>query len=398
VFTAPSIDRYRQQFPALSNKTYFNYGGQGPMASQAIAALSEMQQQIQALGPFSGATNRWLTQETATTRAAIAAELGTTADAITLTENVTAGCNIGLWSVDWHEGDHILLSDCEHPGIIAAIQELQRRFGIKISTCPVQRTLNEGDPVRAIAQSLLPTTRMVVISHVLWNTGQVLPLADIVAVCHSHPTQSGTPVQVMVDAAQSVGMLPLDLDQLGADFYAFTGHKWLCGAAGAGGLYVRPDRREQAPPTFIGWRGITMDGAGEPTGWKPSGQRYEVATSDYPLYSALKTAIALHQQQGTATERYRQICEQSAYLWKQLQGLPGVECLRTSAPPESGLVSFRLTHAANGAHQQLVSELEEQRFMLRTLASPDCIRACTHYFTTQDDSDRLIAKLRSRLS
>ena len=397
MFTAPSIDHYRQQFPALANKIYFNYGGQGPMAAAAIASLSEMQQQIQERGPFSNATNSWLTQESAAARAAIASELGTTADAITLTENVTAGCNIGLWSVDWREGDHLLLTDCEHPGIIAAAQELQRRFGIKVSTCPVQRTLNDGDPVSAIAQHLLPTTRMVALSHVLWNTGQVLPLAEIVVACQSHPTQHGTPVQVMVDAAQSVGMIPLELDQIGADFYAFTGHKWLCGAAGAGGLYVRPDRREQAPPTFIGWRGITMDSTGEPTGWKPNGQRYEVATSDYPLYSALKTAIALHQQQGTAAERYQKICEQSAYLWQQLQSLPEVECLRTTAPPESGLVSFQLTHAADGAHKKLVGELEARNFMLRTLASPDCIRACTHYFTTQDDSDRLIAELRSLL-
>lgn len=394
-FSVQSLTAYRQQYPALANKTYFNYGGQGPMAQQAIAALYDTQLQIQERGPFSNGTNAWLQQESAHTRSAIASELGTTPDAITLTENVTMGCNIALWSLDWREGDHLLLTDCEHPGIIAAANELRRRFGIKVSTCPVKATLNEGNPVEAIAQHLLPTTRMLVVSHILWNTGQVLPLADIVALCHQYPSAVG-PIRVLVDAAQSVGVLPLNLDQLGADFYAFTGHKWWCGAAGAGGLYVHPDHRDRFHPTFIGWRGITMDAAGVPTGWLPNGQRYEVATSDYPIYSALRLAIAIHHQQGTTTERYHQICRNSAYLWEQLQGLPGVVCLR-SAPPEAGLVSFQLVDAPTGAHRKLVNALEERHFLLRTLADPDCIRACVHYFTTPEDIDRLIGELRSLL-
>jgi L-cysteine/cystine lyase len=64
---------------------------------------------------------------------------------------------------------------------------------------------------------------------------------------------------VLIDAAQSVGVLPLQLDQLQADFYAFTGHKWWCGPEGLGGLYIRPEAMASLHPTFIGWRGITAD-------------------------------------------------------------------------------------------------------------------------------------------
>jgi L-cysteine/cystine lyase len=79
---------------------------------------------------------------------------------------------------------------------------------------------------------------------------------------------------------------------LGIDFYAFTGHKWWCGPAGLGGLYVRPEAMEYLAPTFIGWRSITTDAAAHPTGWKPNGQRFEVATSNYPLLAGLRAAIA----------------------------------------------------------------------------------------------------------
>jgi len=383
----PLLETYRQQFPALQNKAYFNYGGQGPMPRSAIAAVQQSFEQIQSLGPFSGAMNAWVMEETERTRAAIAQELGVSPETISLTEDVTVGCNIALWGMDWRIGDHILLSDCEHPGIIAAVEEIQRRFGVESSVCPLQDTLNQGDPVSVVARSLQPNTRLVVLSHILWNTGQVLPLAEIVAACHSY--SYAHPIRVLVDAAQSVGVLPLHLTETGADFYAFTGHKWWCGPEGLGGLYVRPEVRDSLAPTFIGWRGITMDHTGKPMGWKPDGRRYEVATSAYPLYAGLRAAIALHPQMGTPEERYQRIQHLSHLLWQQLSAVPGVHCLHTT-PPQSGLVPFQLP---GKSHAQLVQCLESQGLMLRTLHHPDCVRACVHYLTLESEIARLVGAI-----
>lgn len=383
-----SIETYRQQFPALQGKAYLNHGGQGPLPQRSLTAIQQGFQQIQAMGPFSGKVNAWIMEEAEKTRRAIAAELGTTSDTITLTEDVSVGCNIALWGIDWRFGDHLLMSDCEHPGIIAAAQEIQRRFGIEISTCPLRATLNEGDPVAVIANHLRPDTRMVVLSHILWNTGQVLPLAEIVAACHSY--NLSRPVCVLVDAAQSVGVLPLNLTELQADFYAFTGHKWWCGPEGLGGLYVRPQARESLNPTFIGWRGITKDSTGQPTGFLPNGQRYEIATSAYALYAGLREAIALHHAYGTPQERYQQIQRLSASLWQKLASLPGVTCLRSS-PPKSGLVSFQI---AGRFHAQMVKFLESRNILVRTILDPDCVRACVHYFTLESEIEQLVAGVR----
>ncbi len=381
----PDLATHRQQFPALQNKTYFNYGGQGTMPQGAIVAITQAHAFSQERGPFSNEINTWMMQQANLTREAIAAELQVSPNTVTLTEDVTVGCNIALWGIDWREGDHLLLTDCEHPGVIGAVEELRYRFGIKVSTCPIKATLNEGDPVAAIAQHLRPTTRVVVISHILWNTGQVLPLKAIAAVCHNNPTQVA-PTLLLVDAAQSVGVLSLNLAESGADFYAFTGHKWLCGPAGIGGLYVNPAALERLRPTFIGWRSLTKDAKGTPTGYLPDGRRYEVATSDFTLYPALREAIATHNQWGTGSDRYQRILTLSTYLWQRLQGIPGVTCLR-SAPPEAGLVSFQI---ANCNHNTFVQSLEQQGFLLRTLLDPDCIRACVHYFTLEAEIDQLI--------
>ncbi|MBD1916763.1 MULTISPECIES: aminotransferase class V-fold PLP-dependent enzyme [Cyanophyceae] len=396
---AAVLDRlalHRQQFPALRDKQYFNYGGQGPMAQATLDAVFQAHHHMQEMGPFSGATNQWVMAEAAQTRAAIAVELGTTADTITLTEDVTVGCNIPLWGIAWNAGDHMLLSDCEHPGVIAAVQEICRRFGVTYSLCPLLETVNGGDPAAVVAEHLQPNTRLLVVSHILWNTGQVLPLERMVEVCRDRPN----PVLVLVDAAQSVGALPLDLPALGVDFYAFTGHKWWCGPAGLGGLYVRPEAMAHVEPTFIGWRGITTDAAANPTGWKPNGQRYEVATSNYPLLAGLRRAIAHQAEWGTAAQRYQRLVELSQQLWSQLQELPYLRPVRQT-PPDSGLVSFWVLENGEPSpawHKRLVDELETQGVFLRTLQAPNCVRACTHYLTLESEIDGLVAAIESILS
>jgi L-cysteine/cystine lyase len=380
------LEQHRQQFPALRNKAYFNFGGQGTLPQASLDAIQNAYAYIQQYGPFSASVNDWVVEEANKTRVAIASELKVPIETITLTEDVTVGCNIPMWGIDWQAGDHMLLSDCEHPGVVAIAQEIARRFQVEVSICPILETLNQGDPTDIIAQHLRPRTRLVVLSHLLWNTGQVLPLKEIVDACHNYERASQA-IGVMVDAAQSVGCLSLNLTELGVDFYAFTGHKWWCGPEGLGGLYVRPDVLERLSPTFIGWRGIINDGKGIPIGWKPNGQRFEVATSAYPLYAGLRAAIATHQQWGTDRERYEQICQVSAYLWQRLSELEFVQCLRTS-PPQAGLVSFVLTDGQS--HKRLVQFLEQRGFMLRTIQDPDCVRACVHYFTLHEEVDQLV--------
>ncbi len=228
----------RHQFPALANKTYLNYGGQGPMPEAALAAILDGYQRIQSQGPFGLKTSSLVTQESNLTRQVIASELGVTPQSIALTENVTAGCNIALWGLNWQPGERILVSDCEHPGVIASIKEICRRFQVVIDVCPLLDTLNAGDPVAVVTGYLQPQTRLVVLSHVLWNTGQVLPLAEIAGGIRQYPA-ADRQIRILVDAAQSVGLLPLKLNRLGIDFYAFTGHKWWCGPEGVGTMVQR---------------------------------------------------------------------------------------------------------------------------------------------------------------
>ncbi|MEL6937895.1 MAG: aminotransferase class V-fold PLP-dependent enzyme [Cyanobacteria bacterium J06598_1] len=398
---AETLQQHRRQFSSLAGKQYFNYGGQGPMADSAIAALSQGQQTIQTKGPFSAEVYEWILGEGERVRGAISAALGATPETITLTENVTVGCNIPLWGLPWQAGDHILMGDCEHPGVVAAVRELCRRYDVTVSTCPLLSNMLAGaDPVGVIAKGLRPETRLVILSHILWNTGQVLPMKAIASLCHANAAHT----RLLIDAAQSVGSLPLDqpgwrLPETGVDFYAFTGHKWWGGPAGLGALYVRPEVFEEIVPTYIGWRGVEVDSTANPTGWEKSGRKFEVATSDYSLWGSLCEAITVQASWGDSQARYDRICSLSKRLWAGLRALPNVRCLLQDAPPPSGLVSFQLLDAGGepdfAQHGTLAKQLEGEKIYVRTLLSPNCVRACVHYLTTEEEIADLIIRIQT---
>ncbi len=385
------LTSYRQQFPALEDKFYFNYGGQGILPQKALDSIIDSYNYIAKIGPFSIKGNKWVEESIYQTKKVIASELGVSVDTIALTENVTEGCNIVLWGIDWQEGDEILITDAEHPGIVAIVREIGRRFRVKITTIPLLNVLfNQDNPLEVIASHLTPKTRLLVVSHILWNTGHLLPLRQIVSLCHQYP-HSSRPIYVLADGAQSAGSIPLSLAEEGVDFYAGTGHKWLCGPSGVGFLYVRQDLISAIAPTFIGWRGLDFSHPHFP--FFDSASRYEVATSPYPLFVGLQTAIQLHQSWGTIEQRYERILQLSRLLWTNLQQIDGICCLHPSTPPLSGLVSFYFPAGKNP--KQIVQTLENNHFFLRTLSSPPCIRACVHYFTLESEIHSLLDFLSS---
>ncbi|WP_211167927.1 aminotransferase class V-fold PLP-dependent enzyme [Pseudanabaena yagii] len=389
---------HRSHFPALEveNRTYFNYGGQGVLCGAALESITKNFHHIEQLGCFSNAAGDWMMAEYAATKEAIAQEFQVSANTITLTENTTIGCNIALWAVDWQQGDHLLLSDCEHHGIIASAVQIQKRFGVEIDYFPLSNTRNASsndkdstEVVDLLVQHLQPKTRLVMLSHICWNTGQVLPLTAMVKACHEHH------VLVAVDAAQSVGVLSLNLGEIAADFYAFTTHKWWCAPLGLGALYIRPEIFDQIEPVFVGWRGLT--GKTPIPQWKQDGARFEVASSTYTLYEALRLAIAHANSWGTQQQRYQRICELSQLLWQQLNDLPHIDCVR-QVPPESGLVSFQINRdiaksaITQKSHGLIARQLEsEHQVFIRALPEPDCLRASVHYLTTMADLDRLVS-------
>ena len=384
----------RDLCPALQNKTYFNYGGQGPLPSPSLEAITASWARIQELGPFTADVWPYIAKEVNSTRRLLAQCCGVPPHRLALTENVTSGCVLPLWGLPFAKGDRLLIGDCEHPGVVSACVELARRQNLAIDVLPVKHLRGnqaqcDAAVVEAIAQTLTPRTRLVVLSHLLWNTGQVMPIAAVAHQLNQHPQQPF----LLVDAAQSFGQIPVEEAAAAADIYAFTGHKWACGPEGLGGVALSERVLDEAAPTVIGWRSLRDESKADLEGsdlFHHDSRRFEVATSCVPLMAGLRSSLQLLENEGSAPQRWDRIQNLSSKLWQALQGLASVNPLLDVAPT-SGLVSFQINGDVPPAEH--VKQLGAQGLWIRDLADPSCLRACTHISTTDDDINALVAAI-----
>ena len=368
----------------LENRLYFNHGGQGLLPESTIEAIAAAYREVQHRGPFSMEAEQWITGHITQTRALLANSLGCTPDALTFTESTSHSVNVPLWGLDWQAGDGLMVSDCEHPGAFLPAHAVAQRYDLEIQKFDLLGAL---DPISAVEQALKPNTKLILLSHVLWNTGQVLPIKEITAVCRKRG------VLVLWDGAQSSGVIPAQFEEWGVDFYGSTCHKWWMGPAGIGYLYIRPETLEQIRPTYVGWRSASA--YVEPVPWYQNGQRFEVATFPSELFFGLAQSLKLHQSFGSEEERYARILELAQQLWVGVQEISGLETIGAETP-RSGLVCWR-AHALASPKDltRLVQALESQKVYVRMIPKPLCFRACVHYFNEPWEIEKLLGILKA---
>ena len=180
-------------------------------------------------------------------RGKAAALVACTPDEILLTHGTTAGITIVAQSIRLKDGDHVLLTDQEHEGGETAWLHRQRRDGIVVDR--VNIPIGDCDTaaiLRRFENGIGPRTRVICVSHVLSPTGLRMPIAEIAALARRKGALC------VVDGAQAVGGIAVDVKTLGCDAYASSGHKWLMGPKGTGFLYISKDAGDAiSPPEWL---------------------------------------------------------------------------------------------------------------------------------------------------
>ena len=393
---------FKDNMPALQNKYYFNYGGQGPLPTESLNAITSSWETIQQLGPFTNDVWPYITKEIISTKKLISEICGIHSKRIAFTENVTSGCVLPLLGLPFSEGDHVLISDCEHPGIVAACKELARKKNLTIGILPVLKIHNGNDKkdeinktvLNLIDQSLQRNTKLVVLSHLLWNTGQVMPIELISQKLKEHSSKP----YLLVDAAQSFCHIPIKGACDKADIYAFTGHKWAYGPEGLGAVALSTRVLEESNPTLIGWKSLKAEEGiyvNNQTPFHSDGRRFEIATSCVPLLAGLKSSLKMLRKEGSETERLFKIKHLSSVLWEKLNQIKNIKLILNSPPP-SGIVSFSI----NGINspEEVVKYLGQNKLWIRVLEDPKWLRACVHITTDLKEIDNLIIALNNFIS
>jgi L-cysteine/cystine lyase len=284
--------------------------------------------------------------------------------------------NLGTFALDWREGDEVVSSRSEHPGTLVPLHALGKRYGVrlKLITPPVTAEMVE--------EAMTRKTRLVALSHVDWTTGEILPLKEICTSAHDRG------VLTLVDGAQSVGNIPVDIPQIGADMYAFTGHKWVLGPEGMGAFYVRPGCEVWS--TSLGYASLSDPEAFGAEGghWRyvhEGARRFEASTMSPALAAGFATAADAVYERGT--KGFAEIRRRADLLTSLLEELPRVT-LRSPRPARSGLVSFEV---ADVAPKEAAEKLLAKKFVVRFIPEPyPYVRASIHLFNTEEELEALV--------
>ncbi|MDE3070604.1 MAG: aminotransferase class V-fold PLP-dependent enzyme [Acidobacteriota bacterium] len=271
--TAPSaapsdLGALRAAFPVLAATAYLNAGTDGPLPERATAAARE-ELERELTGGRTGAHFERRRELSEALRSAYAGLLGCAVAETSLTSCTSEGISIVVGGLRLSPEDEILTSDEEHPGLLGALQAAAELDGVRVRMVPLAE----------MAAAVEPRTRLVACSHVSWMSGAMAPqeLAGL-----------GEEVPVLLDGAQGIGAVPVDVAALGCAAYAGSGQKWLCGPDGLGMLYVAPGLRERLAVSRRGYQNLENADAGLAARLHPDGRRFNA----YAL-SAEAMAMAL---------------------------------------------------------------------------------------------------------
>ena len=211
--------KLRGQLPAVQDCAYLNTGTAGPIPIRTHEAIKN--ECLRELSEGRGNLTTWdrfftLREKT---RERVAKLLNADSQEVALTHHTSEGVNIVLWGTHLRPGESVVTTTLEHDAVAVPFAVLKERLGVEIRFADIglgERALD------GVTEAVDETTRLVVLSHIVWSTGALLPLKALIEQIHQ------SRAAVLVDGAQSVGLLPVDFRDLGADYYTVSGQKWLC--------------------------------------------------------------------------------------------------------------------------------------------------------------------------
>jgi L-cysteine/cystine lyase len=356
---APDPASFRANFPVFEQLSYLNAGTEGPVPWRAAAEVHRRIDLETARGRCGRAYFEELLDGASRLRAGYAEALGCDPGEVALTGSTTDGVNTILSALDLRPGDEIVTTDEEHPGVLAPLGRARVVRGVTVRVVPFDE----------IAREVSPSTKLIACSHVSWVGGRI---ADVAAL-----RESGVPV--LLDAAQALGAIPVDVRALGCDFYAASGQKWLCGPEGSGCLYVRPDRLDQLTIPWPGYGSLA-----DPTRPLDLDPAPGAARLDHGFPTGIRTAWALAALAVLAEAGWDWVHERAASLAESLAEQLAARGLEIWPRGRSTLVSWQVDDA-----EAEVARLAAAGLVVRSIPLFGLVRASVGAWSSEEELERL---------
>lgn len=291
------MNSLKKHFLLVPKVTFLNHGSFGATPKPVFKEYQRWQRELENQPvEFLGRRIAGLLAES---RAVLGEYLGTHADNLVYTQNVTVSLNIVARSLKLGAGDEVLASDHEYGAMDRTWHFLSGEQGFAYVNQPVKLT-SHADFVESFWQGVTPRTKVIFLSHITSPTAIIFPVEEIIR------RAKAAGIITIIDGAHVPGQLPLHLDSLGADFYGGNLHKWLCAPKGAGFLYARPEMQHLLKPLVVSW-------GYEPEVPGPSAfvdQHEWIGTRDMAAFLSVPAAIRFQREQ--AWDEVRSACHQLA--------------------------------------------------------------------------------------
>jgi L-cysteine/cystine lyase len=357
----------RAELPVLERFAYLNAGTNGPLPRRTVDAMTRVLERDLREGRSSKEYFESLLSGREELRGTLARFLRTGPENVALASSTTEGCNVVFTGLGIGPGDEVVTTDSEHPGLFGGLAA----SGADIRVVEV-RDLPANDILDALDAAITDRTRLIALSHISWLTGVVLPVAKL----------AGQGAPVLVDGAQAAGAIPVDMEELGCDFYTVSAQKWLLGPDVTGALYVRPERVEELRMTFPSYGSWDPEADVRYTP-KPGAARFDPGW--IPLSSVAGLLESLEFAEEAGEERFEHARAQAERLRTQL-----AERYEVVTEPGQGTV---VTWKADGESADVVAKLAEAGVIVRDLPGLGWLRASCGFWTSDEDLDRLLAAL-----
>ncbi|MEA2306861.1 MAG: L-cysteine/cystine lyase [Solirubrobacteraceae bacterium] len=360
------VEALREQFPVFEQTAYLNAGTCGPLPAQALRAGADSALAAAERGRGKAYFDD-LREAREDLRGRYAVALGADASEVALTTATSEGVVRVLSGLGLRPGDEVLTAPDEHPGVLGPLASAARTVGIEVRTAPFEDLVEAVEPGR---------TKLVACSHVSWVTGRLAPAAL---------AEVGREIPVLLDGAQGVGAVPVDLDALGCAFYAGSGQKWLCGPVGTGMLWVSPAWRERLSPLGPTYPNLEDPGAGLDARPWPDARAHDTFAQAAQILRAAAAAARVLEDAGWA-DVHECAAAQAALLASRLEAAG-----REVAPRDATtLVSWEEPDP-----DAAVERLAAAGVVVRGLPGTRYVRASVGAWNATGDLDRLHAALQA---
>lgn len=371
--------RFRAQFPVTERAVYLNTGWSGPSATSVIKAVSLRAEREAYEGPTSPEVRHEKAELVRAARRALGRLIGAGEDETALLYTTTEGVNIVLRGLGLGPGDEVITCNLEHSSVMVPCYEMRRQVGVDVTVVRSSAREPVDELARLFEDAVSPRTRLVVVSHISYNRGTRLPVERIIRAAHD------AGAYVLIDGAQSVAQIDIDVHALDADFYAFPAHKYVLGPDGVAALYVRPQLVERLQPVSVAHGASEYyDFEGAFTPRTRSMRKFEMTTHSGPLLAGVLEAVRIIDDAGVAAIEARAL-ELARRLVDGLRRIPGVtirspldESLR------SGLVAFTV---GDLDPNETCAALWQLRRVVGRVVNDKRVRLSVAPFNNEDDID-----------